>query len=69
MNINSANDQEILRAINDESINDEDLVERDTWKIICTVRGRNFNMVDAEAWQSLCARRGYVLSRHNSRGF
>ena len=69
MNITSASDQDIVRAINNESIHDEDLVGRDTWKIICKVRGKNFNAVDAEAWQSLCARRGYVLSRRNPRGF
>jgi hypothetical protein len=69
VNISSASDQDIVRAINNESIDDENLVGRDTWRTICKVRGRNFNAVDVEAWQSLCARRGYVLSRRNPRGF
>ena len=63
------NTEDIVDAINDESLDDNDLVGRESWKIICTVRGRNFNLVDPEAWASLCVRRGYVLSRGNSRGF
>jgi len=69
MNIRSASGRDIVRAINDNSIDAKDLVSRDSWRIICQVRGRNFSAVDAEAWQALCARRGYVLSRRNPRGF
>ena len=69
MNIESASEQQVVGGINDESIDDDDLVGRDTWKRICQVRGRNFNSIDPAAWQSLCARRGYLLSRANPRGF
>jgi hypothetical protein len=69
MNLGTATDREIVRAINSESIDAEDLAGRESWRRICQVRGRNFRLVDEEAWQSLCARRGYVLRRQNSRGF
>jgi hypothetical protein len=69
MNIDSANEHQVVCGINEESIDDDDLVGRDTWKRICAVRGRNFNSIDAGAWTSLCARRGYLLSRANPRGF
>lgn len=64
-----ANDKQIVRAINTGSISSEDLVSRDGWTFICKVRGRNFRQVDEEAWQQLCARRGYLLNRRNPRGF
>lgn len=69
MDIRSASDQDIVRAINSDSIDAEDLVSREGWRKICQVRGRNFNLVDEEAWQALCARRGYEQSRRNPRGF
>ena len=69
MDIWGLSEKEIVQAINDDSIDEENLVDRDAWKMICEARGRNFNLVDAEAWQSLCARRGYVLYRRNPRGF
>jgi hypothetical protein len=68
MNIDSASESVIVLAINDQSIDGDDLTSRESWKRICTVRGRNFNEIDPEAWQSLCARRGYLLARANSRG-
>jgi hypothetical protein len=67
--VHSASDRDIVRAINTDSIDAEDLVSREGWRTICQVRGRNFSEVDEEAWQSLCARRGYLLSRRNPRGF
>lgn len=62
-------DDEIIAAIKEDAIAEEDLVSRDAWRIICQVRGRNFNEVDAEAWEDLCKRRGYLLYRRNPRGF
>ena len=62
-------DSEIVKAINSESVASEDLVSRDSWVRICKVRGRNLAAVDEEAWQALCARRGYLLLRRNPRGF
>jgi hypothetical protein len=69
MSLEYMDDDDIVDAINDESIADEDLVSREGWRIICMVRGRNFSAIDAEAWQSLCGRRGYLLYRRNPRGF
>ena len=65
MNIGKASDQDVVRAINAESIEAETLVSRDGWRRLCQVRGRNFAAVDAGAWQSLCATRGHLLSRRN----
>ena len=64
-----ATDKEIVRAINTGSILSEDLVSRDAWTRLCKVRGRNYTAVDEQAWQDLCARRGYLLHRRNPRGF
>jgi hypothetical protein len=64
-----ATDKEIVKAINTGSIPSEDLVSRDAWVRLCQVRGRNYAAVDEEAWQELCSRRGYLLSRRNPRGF
>lgn len=69
MDIFAQDDEDIVLAINSDSLDAEDLVGRDTWIFICQVRGRNFNQVDAEAWQALCAKRGYLLYRRNPRGF
>ena len=69
MGIDDMDDEEIVEAINDNSIDPEDLVSRDGWRIICQVRGRNFNEIDEEAWEDLCKLRGYHLYRRNSRGF
>lgn len=68
MSISSWSDRQIVAAINGDSIPSEDLVTRDGWNYICKVRGRNFSQVNEEAWQDLCARRGYLSSRRNSRG-
>lgn len=54
---------------NSDSVASDDLVSRDAWARICQARGRNFSAVDEEAWQALCARRGYLLLRRNPRGF
>lgn len=62
-------DKEIVKAINNDSVASDDLVSRDAWARICQARGRNFSAVDEEAWQALCARRGYLLHRRNPRGF
>ena len=62
MNMNSATEQQIVRGINENSIDDEDLVGRETWKRICQVRGRNLNSVDPAAWQSLWAMSRSVLN-------
>ncbi|MCW4354183.1 hypothetical protein ONR57_12815 [Hoyosella sp. YIM 151337] len=69
MSIRNASDRVIVQAINTGSVDAEDLVGSEGWKRICQVRGRNSKAVDEEAWQSLCARRGYLLSRRNPRGF
>jgi len=62
-------DKEIVKAINSDSVASDDLVSRDAWVRICKIRGRNLAAVDEEAWQALCARRGYLLLRRNPRGF
>jgi len=69
VDVDSASDRDIVRAINSDSIDEDDLVSREGWRKICQARGRNFREVDEEAWQSLCARRGYLLARRNPRGF
>ena len=69
MDLHSASDRDIVRAINSDSIDAEDLVSREGWRKICRARGRYFSEVDEEAWQSLCARRGYLQARRNPRGF
>jgi hypothetical protein len=69
MNIDNMDDDQVVRAINDELIDDEYLISRSGWSRICRARGRNLRLVDEQAWQSLCARRGYVLYRKNPRGF
>lgn len=62
-------DREIVRAINSGGIDAADLVSSEGWRRICQALGRNFSSVDEVAWQDLCARRGYLLSRRNPRGF
>ncbi|WP_179150853.1 hypothetical protein [Leifsonia sp. NCR5] len=64
-----ASEREIVRGINERSIDESNLVNRDAWKLLCQVRGRNYRSVDEEAWQELCSRRGYLLHRRNPRGF
>lgn len=69
MSIANWSDKQIVRAINTGAVPSEDLVSRDGWSHICRVRGRNFRQVDEEAWQDLCAQRGYLQNRSNPRGF
>lgn len=69
MNVSTASDREIVKAINTGSIAAEDLVSRSGWQRICQARGRNLAAVDEEAWQELCSYRGYLLVRRNPRGF
>jgi hypothetical protein len=64
-----ATDKEIVKAINSDALASEDLVGRDALVRICKVRGRNLAAVDEEAWQALCARRGYLMHRRSPRGF
>jgi len=64
-----ATDKEIVQAINSDSVPSGDLVSRDAWVRICKIRGRNLGLVDEEAWQALCARRGYLLLRRIPRGY
>lgn len=67
--VGSMSEQELVRSINDGTVNEGDLVGRESWRHICTIRGRNFNSIDPVAWQALCAKRGYLHGRANSRGF
>ena len=69
MSVMRQSDAEIVRAINDGNISSDDLASREGWKRICKARGRRLVEVDEAAWQDLCARRGYVQRRQNSRGF
>lgn len=62
-------DEEILADIVNETLPSEALVKTCCWKRVCQVRGRNFSQVDAEAWISICQRRGYLQERQNPRGF
>lgn len=63
------NDADMVRAINTGAVPSDLLVSRDGWQLVCKVRGRNSHLVDPEAWQDLCAQRGYLQQRGNSRGF
>lgn len=68
MSIDYMNDYEIVDEINEEDefggpIDDDDLIDHDSWSEICAARGRHFNDVDPIAWQMLCARRGKILYR------
>ncbi len=65
----ASSDQAIVRSINAETIDSDDLVSDAAWRRICQARGRNFRAVNEEKWQDLCARRGYLQSRRNPRGF
>jgi len=69
MSVFTMSEAEIVDAINDEAIDDDELVEPAAWKLICQVRGRNFGSVDSEAWRSLCSTRGYLQRRANPRGY
>jgi hypothetical protein len=59
----------IIGDINEQRIPDEYLVDRERWRAICKARGQAIDSVDPHAWEELCRRRGYLLARHNSRGF
>ena len=64
MSIDYMNDYEIVDEINEEDefggpIDDDDLIDHDSWSEICAARGRHFNDVDPIAWQMLCCR-GYL---------
>jgi hypothetical protein len=67
--IRFADDLVIVQAINSESIGEEDLAHRVCWQVICRARGRLFRYVKPAAWRSVCARRGYILYRRNSKNF
>lgn len=69
MLVDYSDDMGVIRAINDNSFDDLDLVGTRTWKKICQIRGQNYSQVDPEVWQSLCTRRGYALHRRNPKGF
>ena len=60
------------------TVPDEALVRKCCYKWICKVRGSyRFGLPDggpeweeeAEAWQELCAKKGYLFGRQNPRGF
>jgi len=51
-------DELILRAIRLRSIPDEVLRDKNGWKRICQVRGRNFAEVDRLTWRHICEMRG-----------
>jgi hypothetical protein len=53
-------DETIVRAINNGSIEDDDLEHRECWRRICQARGSH-GRVDPEAWQKLCTRRGRLI--------
>lgn len=65
----SMSEQQLVRSINNGTVNEGDLVGRESWRHICTIRGRNFNCIDPVAWRALCAKRGYIYGRANSRGY
>lgn len=62
-------DSQIVRDINQVAVPADALTEGHCWKTICRARGRNFTKVDSVSWSQLCTERGYLLRRHNSRGF
>lgn len=61
--------EEIVEGIKENNLPSEAIVSAKCWKIICGVRGKNLGRIDPEEWRELCERRGYLHSRHNSRGF
>ena len=61
--------EEILDSIKGNDFTSAVLVSNECWKTICSVRCRNLGQIDDEEWKALCATRGYLLSRQNSRGF
>ena len=65
----STPERQILSDINRVAVPADALVEDHCWRTICRVRGRNFKLVEPESWSEVCTGRGYLLRRHNSRGF
>ena len=55
--------------INSGRVDAELLVTTSGWQLLCRVRSQSAGSVDADAWSELNRRRGYLLRRHNSRGF
>ena len=54
----SQNNWDILEDIQNCSVPQEVLKDKDGWKRVCQVRGRNFENVKAEVWARLCTIRG-----------
>lgn len=59
----------VLRDFMNGSVPEAALVYSCCWSHICRVRGLHFNDVPEETWREICARRGYLRARQNSRGF
>lgn len=51
-------DNHILNDIIKETVPPIVLTDKDGWKRVCQVRGRNHGQVDPTVWQRLCAARG-----------
>lgn len=62
-------DEMILDDLKRGSPPEDALVRTCCWQRICRVRGRNFNLVEAETWQEICSYRGYLRGRENPAGF
>ena len=59
----SKSDEEILNELKNGSVNDGDLLDKEGWRRICQVRGRNLSEVDADVWSEICRRRGSLFAR------
>jgi len=51
-------DEVILHAILQEAISSGFLLDADSWRRICQVRGRNISVVDRTTWIAICEQRG-----------
>jgi hypothetical protein len=60
---------ELVAQIMEETVPDHWLTEKSLWAEVCRARGQHPKAVDPEVWVKLCTKRGYLLRRHNSRGF
>jgi hypothetical protein len=67
--VKTMSEHDLVRSINHGTVNDGDLVGRESWRYICKVRGRNLNSIDPVAWQALCAKRGGLYGGSFPRGY
>ena len=68
-----SNSSSILNDIKRDTIPNEALARDCCWREICRVRGSLFSSSDYETynelWREISAKRGYLRTRQNPRGF